>query len=357
MPERNLFTRADRLKVQPIPMLIARMLPENSLAGLIGASGTCKSFLAIAWACHVATGTPWFGRAVKPGVAFVLAGEGQAGIAKRIRAWEEWSGVSIIGAPLYVSSGLTCLCDHGNIADVVTDATKIAEAVFFETGLEPALFVIDTLARGMAGRNENSSEDMSAFVGAMDWLRNEWKATVLVVHHAGLDPSAQERGRGSSAFRAALDVEMVIRPIGGADLVLKTTKAKDWAPMPDLTLVMHEVKMLFPIPPEEQVPHGPTQRRETSLVLIDRPGMKVQEDLKNRVLDLRANGHSIREIHKLTGLSVPTVGRWVKGIPAGSEASRLAGYLHTPARETPSVPRDGTPRDTDETARHPEVDA
>lgn len=324
LEKRNLFTRADQLKVRPIPMLIAGVLAESSLAGLVGASGSCKSFLGIAFACCVATGHPWFGRPVKQGAAFILAGEGLPGMSKRLRAWEQWTGVSLAGAPLYVSSGLACLCEQVNVAEIVNDANEIAEEVFFQNGLDPALFVIDTLARAMAGRNENSSEDMGALVGGLDWLRQEWGATVLVIHHAGLDPSAQDRGRGSSAFRAALDSEMVIRHQGD-DLVVKTTKAKDWQAPGDIHLAKHEVEMFVPVPTEDRVPGGPTELRETSLVLIDRPGVQVQEDLRNRALDLHAEGHSERVIAGMVGVGKSTVHRWLAG------AAPPRGVLHTPA--------------------------
>ena len=71
-----------------------------------------------------------------------------------------------------------------------------------------ALIIIDTLARHHTG-DENSATEMSSFIGNLDQLREEFNAAVVVVHHSGKDPS---RGaRGSSAFRAALDHEILVR--------------------------------------------------------------------------------------------------------------------------------------------------
>ena len=91
----------------------------------------------------------------------------------------------------------------------------------------PVLIVIDTLARHHTG-DENSASEMSSFISNLDRLSEEFKATVLIVHHAGKDPS---RGaRGSSAFRAALDHEIrVTKPETGITN-LTCEKAKDAEP-------------------------------------------------------------------------------------------------------------------------------
>lgn len=42
-------------------------LPSNTLASIYGPSGSYKSFLAVSWACHIATGKPWASRRVTQG--------------------------------------------------------------------------------------------------------------------------------------------------------------------------------------------------------------------------------------------------------------------------------------------------
>lgn len=56
------FTRADEYSPQPVKWLIEDWLVDDTLAALVGPSGSGKSFLAIDWAVRVATGTPWLGR-------------------------------------------------------------------------------------------------------------------------------------------------------------------------------------------------------------------------------------------------------------------------------------------------------
>ena len=69
----------------------------------------------------------------------------------------------------------------------------------------PRLIVLDTLARNFGGGNENDTKDMNQFVTNVDAVRQAWGCTVLVVHHTG--HNSTDRGRGSSALKAALDSE------------------------------------------------------------------------------------------------------------------------------------------------------
>jgi len=67
------------------------------------------------------------------------------------------------------------------------------------------LVVVDTLARHILG-HENDTKDMSQFVSNVDELKARLGATALIIHHTGHDPS---RGRGNSAYKAALDIEIM----------------------------------------------------------------------------------------------------------------------------------------------------
>jgi hypothetical protein len=157
------------------------------------------------------------------------------------------------------------------------------------------------VARAMAGANENAAEDMGNFVGALDRLRTAWGATVLVLHHTGVDPSAQDRGRGSSALRAAMDSEFVIRP-GDPDFSLRATKCKDWPePRP---LHLHRVVVRLP----DIASH---EAEETSLALSDRVLPRDDDALRDKARDLKAKGQTIRSIADELGRPKSTIQRWV----------------------------------------------
>ena len=292
--------RADSVVPRATPWLVGGFLVENTLAGLVGASGACKSFQAIAWACHVATGTPWNGHPVKAGPVCYLAGEGQEGLRKRIAAWERKTGVPITGKPLYLSGGLPFLCSDVNAVqsiDEMNDATLSG----------PSLIVVDTVARAMGGANENSSEDMSWLIRSMDWMRNECGATVLSVHHTGNDPGNQGRARGSSAYRAALDSEFLMKANTAGDIELTASKCKDWTP-PEPMRFRKEV-----------VPVQVAGDSETSLVLHHLSGAAVEIDRRPEALELHDRGLSTRKIAAKLGVGKSTVDRWLK--PSFRDAS------------------------------------
>jgi hypothetical protein len=75
-----------------------------------------------------------------------------------------------------------------------------------------AIVVLDTLARVMAGGNENAAEDMGLLVINADKIRHATDAHVCFIHHSGKDES--KGARGSSALRAATDTEIEIKKSG-----------------------------------------------------------------------------------------------------------------------------------------------
>jgi len=213
-PRRLQLTRADAIEMRPPDWLLRGMLERDTFALIFGEPGCGKSFLAIDWACRIATGTPWRGHGVQAGPVVYVAGEGRQGFGRRTRAWQEHNGVRLIEAPLYVAPAVA-----------IPEATQLAELVAaIEDKLDaPALVVLDTLARCFGGGDENSTQDMGRFVSACDCLRQQWGCTVLVVHHTG--HADKNRARGAIALKAALDAEY--RLVRTENLLLSATKMKE----------------------------------------------------------------------------------------------------------------------------------
>ncbi|MGM3189016.1 helicase RepA family protein [Musicola paradisiaca] len=216
--------------------LIKGYLPSGAVASAYGASGSYKSFLAVSWACHIATGKPWANRPVTQGAVIYVVGEGGIGVPRRIRAWEETlndrspiDALYRVDCPVFPAS-----------PDSVEQVIKAAHDVQAATGMAVRLIILDTLARCFGGSDENAAKDMGAFIQGCDYIKAATQATVLIIHHSGKD---QDKGaRGSSAFRAALDVEFnVRREADGQALILTCTKMKDAEEPPrrayDLTAV------------------------------------------------------------------------------------------------------------------------
>jgi hypothetical protein len=200
------FTRVGELPpIQPVSWLVRQFFEANSLAMVFGEPGVCKSFIAVDVACSVATGMNWHGNPVRQSAVFYISGEGMNNIAKRFRAWEISHGVSLQDVPLYISHHAAQFCDLVAAEEV----SSVIQTLASDSGINPALIVIDTLARNFGPGDENSTQDMSRFVTHIDGaLRLPFSACVLIVHHVG--HQEKTRGRGSIALKGALDAEYIV---------------------------------------------------------------------------------------------------------------------------------------------------
>lgn len=193
--------RADQVLGMPLDLdgnwLVDQLLPVEALGTLYGAPGVGKTFVALDLAMRVASGMPWHGHDVDaPGkVVYVNSEGGDRTSAMRMRAWmEEHNGQA--PPDFYMWAGALAL-GRG----MVEDQKALVEWCRNELG-GVRMVVIDTLNRNFVG-DENSTEDMTAFVAAADWIRRELGCVVLVVHHSGKD--AAKGLRGSSAWLGAVD--------------------------------------------------------------------------------------------------------------------------------------------------------
>ena len=80
----------------------------------------------------------------------------------------------------------------------------------------------------LAGGNENTSEDMGAFIALIKRIAGELGCLVLAVHHSGKD---EARGsRGHSSLLGAIDVEIEIKREANEPGILKLSKQRDGEP-------------------------------------------------------------------------------------------------------------------------------
>lgn len=208
----------EELDTLPDPeWLISGLVPQASLAELYGRPEIGKSFLALDWGLCMASGVSWLGRDVAQADVVYVCAEGGRGIKKRIAAWCNQHP----GADVRRFKVLPEQLDVPNRAHTKDLAEAITEA-----NCDPGLIVIDTLARCFGGGDENSTQDMNAFVAGCDRLRAAFpNTTVLVVHHIGKDPKRGDRG--NTALRGAADTLMELAGSLGRP-ELKCSKQKDW---------------------------------------------------------------------------------------------------------------------------------
>ncbi|MHA7000320.1 helicase RepA family protein [Aeromonas schubertii] len=203
--------------------LVKGLLPAESTCSIFGPSGSFKSFAAVSLSCHIATGKQWDGRRITKGAVLYVVGEGGVGVPRRIRAWaDQYNGGADV-PNLYRIDMPVFMADQSQILDLKIAAEQVSAA----TGEPVRMIVIDTVARCFGGGDENRAADMGAFIAGCDTIKSMLKATILLIHHTGKN---EENGaRGSSAFRAAMDAEFLIKRESNdtQSLTLTCTKMKD----------------------------------------------------------------------------------------------------------------------------------
>ncbi|MGE4531628.1 MAG: AAA family ATPase, partial [Acidithiobacillus sp.] len=205
--------------------LVHGIIEADTLALLYGQPGAGKSFIALSMAASLACGVDWYDHRVTQGPTIYLLGEGGGGVSRRLRAWQLSNpDARLQDAPLYVSSRMVPLGESKAVEEIA--------AAIEESGAgKPSSVWIDTLARAAAGLDENSSRDMGELIKACDAIRERYGCAVVLVHHAGHN---QDRARGSSAIKAALDTEMSAAK-DGQIITLASTKSKESEPFRPLT--------------------------------------------------------------------------------------------------------------------------
>jgi putative DNA primase/helicase len=318
--------------------LIKGLLPESSSICVYGPSGSYKSFVVLSWCCHIATGLEWDGRKVKPSSVLYIAGEGGIGVSRRINAWEKSfnhckpvDNLARIDGPVFPADQ--------------TQARALVEACYrieTETGQPVRLIVFDTLARCFGGSDENSARDMGAFIAGCDWIKQQTNAAILVVHHSGKD--ADKGARGSSALRAALDVEFkVVKEESETATTLTNTKMKDAEPSQTLSYDLDSIHVLTDEdgdlisslavipqgrPPDEEKPKGKNLNKNQMLIWqAVRSRTAKAESTERKVIldDLKALGANTknfaRSINQLVDYGLLEVKGSILTVAAQSEAN------------------------------------
>ena len=167
-----------------------------------GVPASYKSFDTVDQSAHVALGRPWLGHEVQQGRVFYVAGEGQAGIGRRLCAWELANGGAPEDSMFYLYPGTLDLRNPEWVKHVMQAMHRF----------EPDLVVLDTLARVMAGGDENSVKDVGQVLSVADRIREDIGAAVDVIHHARKDGTTY---RGSTVL------------LGNADTVIQVSRPAD----------------------------------------------------------------------------------------------------------------------------------
>ena len=184
--------------------LVKNLLGHGEASALYGASGSGKSALVEDMGFHIAGGLPWLGREVLQGAVCYVALERKQLLIRRAIAFREKHAIDDL--PFAVIGGVYDFRDPRTAVAIAAISKEVAE----ETGQAIALIIIDTLSRGLAGGDENSSKDMGQIVTTTARLQELTKAAIAWVHHV---PADGERLRGHGALLGALDTTINVEKV------------------------------------------------------------------------------------------------------------------------------------------------
>jgi len=177
----------------------------------------------------------WNGFKVRHGAVAYLAGEGHAGLRARCKAWLQEHHVDGSNVPFYISQSGTDLNTPEGLQKTITSLNDMH--------ILPRLIVVDTLNRFLDG-DENSAQDTKTMLDACGELTREFECTVILVHHTGVSGEAQKRGRGSSAWKGALEQEIMVEKAENTpNIKLIQTKNKDSEPAKPVGLELASVTL------------------------------------------------------------------------------------------------------------------
>lgn len=216
--------------------LVDGLIPSNATVGLVGASGSGKSFVIQELVYCVSKGKKFLNNKTSQGACLVIAGEGADGMKKRFRGIELANNVSLSNVALIPHSVLITVEEHAIMLE------NTIHSIQSETQMNVKLIVVDTLNRCFEG-DENLASDMGRFIQAWDRIRCKFSdISVVFVHHTGKDHS--KGARGHSSFKGALDAElMVVKGQRNGAYELRNTKQKDAEEAPSIFVQLSRVQL------------------------------------------------------------------------------------------------------------------
>jgi len=238
-PEPRFSPVADLFQTpEPLRWLVSDWIEAGTFAAMVGLPGSGKTFAALSLAAAIATGTKWHRHQARRGCVWYVAGEGRSALLRRALAWDIRHKHALRESEnLRISNGAIRLPDDlGGLIDEIERSDH-----------RPDLMVLDTLNRTQAG-DENSTADATAYVQAIDTLRERFGCAVLVLHHPS--KSNPEELRGSGAIRGAVDSVMLVEA-NAKGITVTCTKQRSGDLPPRIAFAFERVEMPLEWWPED----------------------------------------------------------------------------------------------------------
>ena len=194
----------------PRPKLIDGLLSTTGLCFLGGQGSAGKSFIAVAMAVALATGEPFFGRAVNEKVGtLIIAAEGREDMQARVAAAKKHIGIEDDLPILWMS-----VPTFGD--DFLQDLDQINIWMKTKHNIRLGAIMLDTVSASFDLKEEDSNAEAARVCKVLRRMGEHIDAVVVPIHHFGKDPSRGLRGASAWTFNAdmALAVNAEIAPDG-----------------------------------------------------------------------------------------------------------------------------------------------
>lgn len=244
----------DYLNIGKVGWIVKDIIPSNSIIMIYGDSGSGKSFASIDLCLSMITNTDWHSYDVKKGAPLYIVGEGINGIEKRTKAWFQHHNMDHRSYSFMVTKKAINFFSK-DIEELKDDIARMP--------VPPSLIVIDTFSRAIGDKDENSAGDINDFIKECEVLRDAFNCSVIFIHHTG---HSKYRARGSSAIRASIDVEILVRNRNNV-ISMECTKARDMPEFEPIFFQLEQVEVLL----DSDLPNEKSSFQSVVLKPADRP--------------------------------------------------------------------------------------
>ena len=202
--------------LEPIQFLVSPIIPQGSVAMLVGAPGCGKTWATFDLGICAAAGINFGNFVVMQTPVLIIDEEsGPRRIKDRLKrvALGHNQGPDL---PLkFISLGQLNLAKDSDVIDI-TRAIREASA---------GLIIIDALADVMHGLNENDVKDVQPILMKLRKISAETSATIITIHHE----NKSGEFRGSSAILGAVDIMLSVKA-GENAITFSSIKSRDTEP-------------------------------------------------------------------------------------------------------------------------------
>ena len=200
-------------KSESTEWIIKDWIEKNTIVFMYGKSNQYKSYVALSFAYHLATGKNIDSFEIKQSKVLFVATEGLNTLPNRYKALEQTYG-EVPNKSLGIYTGKTFSWDN----DFIDEFIKVIKPSEF------SLVIIDSLSASLTNETLNSDSVVRNVISQIKRIRDEANTTVMVVAHTGKNVS--KGMMGSAVLRNDVDTEI---KVDGVKKLISLTKQRNGA--------------------------------------------------------------------------------------------------------------------------------